>query len=45
MLGLACDLDRSVVRSYAQRYDAQVMIDRYEQVMTSLADRRPARSR
>lgn len=33
---LARDLDRSVVKSYAQRYDAQVMIDRYEQVLTRL---------
>ena len=33
---IARDLDRSVVRAHAQRYDARVMVERYEQTMTRL---------
>ena len=38
---MARDLDRAVVRAHAQRYDAQVMVERYEQVLKRLC--RPAR--
>ena len=33
---LARDLDRSVVAAHAQRYDARVMVERYEQILTRL---------
>ncbi len=33
------DLDRGTVRASAQRYDAKLMVDRYEQVMSSLVER------
>jgi glycosyltransferase involved in cell wall biosynthesis len=37
---IARDLDRSVVRAHAQRYDARVMVERYEQVLTRLLGER-----
>ena len=33
---IARDLDRAAVRAHAQRYDARVMVERYEQVLTRL---------
>jgi len=33
---IARDLDRTAVRAHAQRYDAHVMVERYEQILTRL---------
>lgn len=33
---IARDLDRTVVRAHAQRYDARIMVERYEAVLTRL---------
>jgi hypothetical protein len=34
---VARELDRGVVRASAHRYDAKIMVDRYEEVMQRLA--------